>query len=365
LKPNTTYSFDFGNALKDLNEGNVLKDFTFVFSTGSTIASGTLSGNVSLAESGDADTTLVVVLHSNLNDSAVKKLKPDYYTRLDSSGNFHFHYLPSETFNIYVLPNDYSKKYDDSTKMFAFYNTTVDPDSNNSGIKLYAYQQFKPKEKVSAAPSQPTTKKEQTENKSLRITTSLENGEQDILSDLVLTINRKVTKYDSSKIALSDTNFHLIKGYSIQPDTSFVNFSLHYNWPEDESYKLVIQKDAFADSAGNTLAKNDTISFKTKKESDYGSIRLHFSNLDLSKNPVLQFVQEDKIVKSVPLTGIEWSQKIFEPGEYSLRILYDNNKNGVWDPGDFDKKLQPEIVQRIPRKLNIKNNWDNEVDINL
>jgi len=230
---------------------------------------------------------------------------------------------------------------------------------------LYAYQQFKPKEKVSAAPSQPTTKKEQTENKSLRITTSLENGEQDILSDLVLTINRKVTKYDSSKITLSDTNFHLIKGYSIQPDTSFAHFSIHFNWPEDESYKLVIQKDAFADSAGNTLAKNDTISFKTKKESDYGSIRLHFSNLDLSKNPVLQFVQEDKIVKSVPLTGIEWSQKIFEPGEYSLRILYDNNKNGVWDPGDFDKKLQPEIVQRIPRKLNIKNNWDNEVDINL
>src|SRR5690242_15281092 len=32
LKPNTTYSFDFGNALKDLNEGNVLKNFTFVFS---------------------------------------------------------------------------------------------------------------------------------------------------------------------------------------------------------------------------------------------------------------------------------------------------------------------------------------------
>src|SRR6476659_2694435 len=203
LKPNTTYSLDFGNSVKDVNEGNVVKNFTYVFSTGKNLDNGTISGNVTIAQTGDADSTLVVVLHSNLNDSAVKKLKPDYYTRLDSSGNFHFHYLPSETFNIYVLPNDYSKKYDDSTKMFAFYNTTVDPDSNNSGIKLYAYQQFKPKEKVSAAPSQPTTKKEQTENKSLRITTSLENGEQDILSDLVLTINRKVTKYDSSKITLS------------------------------------------------------------------------------------------------------------------------------------------------------------------
>jgi hypothetical protein len=272
--------------------------------------------------------------------------------------------LPSGKFNIYVLPNDYSKKYDDSTKMFAFYNTTVDPDSNNGPIRLYAYQQFKAKEKTPSASTQTTSKKGQTENKSLRITTNLENGEQDILGDLVLTTNRKATKFDSSKILLNDTNFHPVKGYTVKRDTA-LNFSVRYNWPENESYKLIIQKDAFADSAGNTLAKNDTISFRTKKESDYGSIRLHFNNLDLAKNPVLQFVQEDKIVKSVPLTSIEWSQRLFEPGEYNLRILYDSNKNGVWDPGDFDKKLQPEIVQRVPRKLNIKSNWDNEVDINL
>jgi hypothetical protein len=365
LQPNTTYAFDFGNALKDLNEGNVLKNFTFVVSTGSTIASATLSGTVTLAETGSADSTLVVVLHSNLNDSAVKKLKPDYYTRLDSSGNFHFRYLPSGKFNIYVLPNDYSKKYDDSTKMFAFYNTTVDPDSNNQSIKLYAYQEYKTKEKTSTAPSESSTKKAQTENKNLRLTTSIEGGEQGLLNDLVLTVNRKVTNFDSSKITLTDTNFHAIKNYSISPDTSFLNFSVHYNWRENESFKLVIQKDAFADSAGNTLAKNDTLSFKTKGESDYGSIRLHFSNLDLSKNPVLQFVQEDKILKSVPLTSIEWTQKLFEPGEYNLRILYDDNKNGVWDPGNFDEKRQPEIVQPVSRKLNIKGNWDNEVDIIL
>src|SRR4051794_25534296 len=366
LKPNTTYSFDFGNSLKDLNEGNVLKNFTVVFSTGSTIASGTLSGNVTSAETGDADSTLIVLLHSNLNDSAVKKVKPDYYTRLDSSGNFHFRYLPSGKFNIYVLPNDYSKKYDDSTKVFAFYSTTVDPDSNNQRIKLYSYQQYKTKEKLPAPPPQQTTKKGQTENKNLKITTTLETGEQSLLSDLVLTVNRKVTKYDSSKISLNDTNFHQVKGYTItRSDTSFVNFSIHYNWQENENFKLIIQKDAFADSAGNTLTKNDTISFKTKSESDYGSIHLHFNNLDLSRNPVLEFVQEEKIVKSVPLTSIDWSQKLFEPGEYNLRVLYDDNKNGVWDPGNFDEKRQPEIVQRVLRKLNIKNNWDNDVDVIL
>src|SRR5215831_2470481 len=74
LKPNTTYLLDFGNAIKDVNEGNRLKNFVYVFSTGDAIDNGTISGNVSVAETGEADSTLIVLLHENLNDTAVKKL---------------------------------------------------------------------------------------------------------------------------------------------------------------------------------------------------------------------------------------------------------------------------------------------------
>jgi hypothetical protein len=105
LKPNTTYALFFGNALKDVNEGNSDPNFDYVFSTGAELDENTITGNVVLAETGKVDSTLLVVLHRSTADSAVANEKPDYYTKLDSKGNFTFKYLPKETFAIYAVPN--------------------------------------------------------------------------------------------------------------------------------------------------------------------------------------------------------------------------------------------------------------------
>ena len=87
--------------------------------------------------------------------------------------------------------------------------------------------------------------------------------------------------------------------------------------------------------------------------------------MDLKKNPVLEFLQNDQIKMSYKLTSSTWSNNLFPPGDYDIRILYDTDKNGIWTPGNYDKKLQPEIAVTLPQKLTVKANWDNERDINL
>ena len=69
----------------------------------------------------------------------------------------------------------------------------------------------------------------------------------------------------------------------------------------DSLYELIILKDAGSDSTGLVLAKSDTIRFKTKSETDYGSIKINFTNFNKTKNPVLQFVKSDEVVKSYPI----------------------------------------------------------------
>jgi hypothetical protein len=67
------------------------------------------------------------------------------------------------------------------------------------------------------------------------------------------------------------------------------------------------------------------------------------------------------------VSDLKWYRKLFKPGNYQLGILYDSNQNGVWDAGDFftKPKRQPEIVQQLVNTITVKDNWDNELVIDL
>jgi hypothetical protein len=373
LETNTTYSFNFGNAITDVNESNIAKDFVYAFSTGPTIDYNTYSGKIMVAETGKpADSSsMIVILHRNLSDTAVAKDNPRYYTNLNGKGEFVFRNLPQGNFAVYAVSSRFTKRYTDSTDMFAFRTTPVTIGANTPHDTLYAYEEMKRRAPGSSSFNPSATRviagAVRNEDKRLRYTApEMELSMQDILSPLKLNFNRKIFSFDSTKFGLYDTSYNLLKDYSITLDSTRTKVSLKYNWKENSYYRLLIAKDAVADSIGTTLTKIDTIRFSTKKETDYGSIRVRFVNLDLSKNPVLQIVQNEKLVDSVVLTSSDFQRKLFRPGTYDLRILYDANKNGKWDPGHFPgNKRQPETVFLVPRPLTIRSNWDNDLTVVL
>jgi hypothetical protein len=84
-----------------------------------------------------------------------------------------------------------------------------------------------------------------------------------------------------------------------------------------------------------------------------------------SKHPVLQFMEGENIKLKSAITSTAWLNKMMLPGEFEVRILFDENNNGKWDAGDYSKKLQPEITLALPQKISIKADWENERDIDL
>jgi hypothetical protein len=370
LLANTTYSLDFGKAIKDVNEGNVLKNFIYVFSTGPYLDSLEFGGKVIVAETGKKDTSLIVILHKNLDDSAVVNDRPRYVARLDSAGNFMFHHLAPGIYNLFALKDEGgTRRYLSKSQLFAFRNKPVVIEQVNEPVTLYAYSEKEEVKKPAAKASTPAKKEEK--EKRLVVQTNLANSQLDLLDSLKIQFQTRLTIYDSTKVHFKDGAFKDITSYSLTKDTTGRKLNIITKWLADSPYHLILEKDFAEDSLGRKLLKADTISFRTKKETDYGEVRIRFRNLDMSKNPVLQFVQTDVVKFSYPLTTAQFSRKLFVPGDYDLRILYDDNKNGVWDPGDFfGKHIQPEKIMLVPIKnkkriFTVKANWENELDITL
>lgn len=113
LKLNTTYTFNFGNAVEDHNEGNKLENFKYIFSTGTYIDSLTTSGNIKDAKLFETPKNINVLLYridSSFNDSIVYKKKPDYITNTLDTINFKFTNLRKGRYLMLALQeslNDY------------------------------------------------------------------------------------------------------------------------------------------------------------------------------------------------------------------------------------------------------------------
>jgi uncharacterized protein (DUF2141 family) len=372
LEENTTYSINFGRAIKDLNEGNNFGNYSYLFSTGRSIDSLRLGGNVVVAETGKADSTLIVLLYTNHDDSAIIKDRSRYITRVDSNGNFRFANLAGGTYSIYALKDEGARRYLSKDQLFAFSDSLVSSESQKMDIRLYAFVEQDTTRQPAAdgdGPAPAASRKRGNDNavKALKLQTNASGGELDLLSNLEISFsNSPLKSFDSTKVILTDTAYQPLTGYRFKTDTSNEKVTVIYPWTESTPYKLIVDSTAAEDTAGTTLLRSDTLDFVTKSKGDYGLVRLRFLGLDLSTNPVLQFVQGGSVKSSHVFTNNQFYAELFAPGEYELRIFLDENRNGTWDTGQFFKdKRQPERVLPIQRKINVRPNWDTEVDIQL
>jgi uncharacterized protein (DUF2141 family) len=379
LLPNTTYTLNFYKGIKDVNEGNILRNFTYVFSTGDHIDSGQFAGNVVLALTGKPDSSLAVILEKKLDDSAVIKERPRYLTRVDTNGRFVFDHIEPGRYAVYAMKDDGgSHKYLSKSQLFAFADAPMDVRLSTAPVTLYAYQELQETKSSSKSGSGGTggnnnqtksTKKSRDKDRRLEMQTNTANGVFDILDTFKITFATGLKTFDSTLIRFTDENFKDIplNKYRWVRDTTTKNFYLAYVWPLDTKFNLILAKAFAADSAGRMLLKDDTVAFKTKKDIEYGEVQIRVFNLDLSRKPVLLFYSGDALKYSYPFGKQKFVRQIlFKPGDYELRILYDTNGNGKWDTGEFfGKHRQPERVVTVMKKFTVKANWDNDRDITL
>jgi len=126
LRDSTTYTFYFQDAIRDLNEGNVFDNYSFVFSTGPVIDSLSVTGNVYTALTLDPPENVLIMLYSELTDSAFIKHIPDYISRADAKGYFRIDNVREGKYKLYALKDaDNSKNFNLPDEEIAFLDSIL------------------------------------------------------------------------------------------------------------------------------------------------------------------------------------------------------------------------------------------------
>lgn len=141
LQKNTTYVINFGKAIGDVNENNILKNFTYVFSSGNHIDSLSMSGTVTNNETSLKEKDATVMIFTLKQDSLLfGKKKPSIYATTDSSGNFKLSNLKEGIYKIYALKEKAPDKiYNNDEDLIAFANHPINllHDTTNISLRLF------------------------------------------------------------------------------------------------------------------------------------------------------------------------------------------------------------------------------------
>ena len=422
LKPNTTYTFNFGNSVQDNNEGNKLAQFKYVFSTGTYIDSLKLSGNISNAFDDKKLTDISVLLYpkdSTFTDSIIFKEKPLYVTSTLDSTIFNFTNLKAGNYLLVAIKqknNNYI--YNPKQDKIAFEESTVTlPTDSTFTLSLFKeippFKLSKPIEskkghiifgfegKADSLNIKLLTKTAE-DFKSIAV---FEKGKDTLnywytnndIDSLVFDVtNGQFKKEVGVKLRLSKVDTLAIKRLTpsfIGMDEDFVLNSSIPITQIDSSKIHLLDKDSLVipfkiklDSYKTNLAfqfkkeydkkytlellpnafsdifgkENDTLTYKfsTKKLEDFGTINLSVSNV---KMPTIIELLSDKneVVQRITITS---DKKLtfnnLLPKKYKLRAIFDKNNNGLWDTGNYLLKIQPERVEYFSKILELRANWE-------
>lgn len=133
LLDNTTYTFNFGDAVCDLHEGNPLKNFQYVISTGTYVDSLSVAGTAIDAFTHDPVKEGLVLMYANLDDSTPYKKPPSYCGQTDDNGKYRINNIKNGTYKIIALSKgsgDYL--YHPSTQSIGFKNGLLTLNKNDT-----------------------------------------------------------------------------------------------------------------------------------------------------------------------------------------------------------------------------------------
>jgi uncharacterized protein (DUF2141 family) len=421
LSPNTTYIINFGDAIVDITEGNVFRNYKYVFSTGSYIDSLQYEAFVYEAASKKSQKDILVMLYKDHEDSVVSKIKPSYFGKTNASGKCVIQNIAAGEYKVVALKDENGNyKFDPKEELIGYreekFIAASDTIQDTIGIFLSQPEQLEIiSSTVNANGKGTVILNTQIHKDSIIFADSVKA--LFIGSEYTISKTRDTIQYwinpsasERNKYPMIVVNGKKFNTYLKQPTDSILKFKTNAGRnlkPQEDLYFEFFQPietineeliKLFKDSTimefeiiQTSLTKvmiaadfkqdfqykvellpgavtsyyniiNDTITalFEKNEANKYGNIILSVDTKE-DIDFILALMEGEKTIKTIQLKKSELANVNFQnlkSGKYSFRLIFDANSNGIWDTGNYYEHTQPERVEYYNEEIDLKKGWD-------
>ena len=157
--------------------------------------------------------------------------------------------------------------------------------------------------------------------------------------------------------------------YQLAVDTANSNiYHIRYNWRKDKKYQIEFTEGAITGYFGEQN-KEKKLDLTYDDSENYGDLTFDFTDLDSNTTYLVELINEkkDKVyrVDKINMNNPTVVYKQYPGGKYSIRVIRDDNDNGIWDTGDVEKKTFPEPVIYLNKVFTIRANWEQKDSFSL
>lgn len=195
--------------------------------------------------------------------------------------------------------------------------------------------------------------------------TALQSGVLNFRDRFTLESATPLVKFDKSKINLINKDSVAVD-FTTEYDEFDQKLYIDFKKEPLEKYKFTFLPGALTDFFDKT---NDTLSYKlsTREYADYGNLILNLKNV--KRFPIIAEITNKKgdvvLARQYSEGETKLTFDLVEPNAFTLRITYDDNKNKIYDSGNFLQKTYAEEVFYYQKEIDVRTNWDVDETIDL
>lgn len=188
----------------------------------------------------------------------------------------------------------------------------------------------------------------------------------DVYDYITLTFQEPLSRIDTAAFHLKqqvDTLWQDVPFEFRRDSLDLKVYNIFADWEAGASYQFSVDSLALQGLYG-LLTDKINKEFKVKTVEEYGTILFDISGAD-STSFVELLDAQDAVVRTVPVVDGKADFYYLTPGKYGARLVADDNRNGIWDTGSYEKRIQPEKVYYYFQVLELKANFELQQTWNL